>query len=297
MVGKIFVCRGFIWKGNISWANLPVVQKCLRDRGVNIVYKRKLTASSFVRKSKLIVGLDFVADLAGKDSAGMKAERDRLEKETIQVISQTAEHAVAFKINRHLILPLGISEGIPRIVDKIHDEGLTAIVDCKLNDIGNTNKTIANYYFDAGFDAIITNPLVGMEGGLDSVFEAATNRKRGIITLCYMSHPAAKDGYGLTIAPDDKVTKAEPLYIRFARQARLWDVDGIIVGATHPEKIQEIRAVLGDEIPILSPGVGAQGGSAREAIDAGASFVIAARSIIEAPDPAAAAASIAAEIR
>jgi len=261
------------------------------------VYKRKLTASSFVRKSKLIVGLDFVADLAGKDSAGMKAERDRLEKETIQVISQTAEHAVAFKINRHLILPLGISEGIPRIVDKIHDEGLTAIVDCKLNDIGNTNKTIANYYFDAGFDAIITNPLVGMEGGLDSVFEAATNRKRGIITLCYMSHPAAKDGYGLTIAPDDKVTKAEPLYIRFARQARLWDVDGIIVGATHPEKIQEIRAVLGDEIPILSPGVGAQGGSAREAIDAGASFVIAARSIIEAPDPAAAAASIAAEIR
>lgn len=261
------------------------------------MYKRKLTASSFVRKSKLIVGLDFVADLTGKDSAGMKAERDRLEQEAIRVISQTAEHAVAFKINRHLILPLGITEGIPRIVDKIHDEGLTAIVDCKLNDIGNTNKTIANYYFDAGFDAIITNPLVGMEGGLDSVFEAATNRKRGIITLCYMSHPAAKDGYGLTIAPDDKVKKAEPLYIRFARQARLWDVDGIIVGATHPEKIQEIRAVLGDEIPILSPGVGAQGGSAREAIDAGASFVIAARSIIEAPDPAAAAASIAAEIR
>jgi orotidine-5'-phosphate decarboxylase len=136
-----------------------------------------------------------------------------------------------------------------------------------------------------------------MEGGLDSVFEAALNRKRGIITLCYMSHPAAKDGYGLTIAPDDKVKKAEPLYTRFARQARLWDVDGIIIGATHPEKIQEIRTVLGDDIPILCPGVGAQGGSARAAIDAGANFVIAARSIVEAPDPSAAAASIAAEIR
>lgn len=261
------------------------------------MYKRKLTASSFVRKSKLIIGLDFVADLSNKDSAALRAERDRLEQEAIRVISQTAEHAVAFKINRHLILPLGISEGIPRIVDKIHDEGLTAIVDCKLNDIGNTNKTITKYYFDAGFDAIIVNPLVGMEGGLDTVFEAAINRKRGIITLCYMSHPAAKEGYGLTIAPDDKVKKAEPLYIRFARQSRLWDVDGIIVGATHPEKIQEIRAVLGDEIPILCPGVGAQGGSARDAINAGANFVIAARSIIEAPDPSAAAASIAAEIR
>lgn len=261
------------------------------------MYKRRISASSFVRKSKLIIGLDLTADFTGKDATSKKAERDRLEQETLRVISQTAEHAVAFKINHHLILPLGISEGIPRIVDKIHDEGVTAIIDCKLNDIGNTNKVIAKYYFDAGFDAMIVNPLIGMEGGLDSVFEMAIKRKRGIITLCYMSHPAAKDGYGLFVAPDDKVKNAEPLYIRFARQARLWDVDGIIVGATHPEKIQEIRAVLGDEIPIISPGVGAQGGSARTAIDAGANFVIAARSIVEAPDPSAAAASIASEIR
>ena len=261
------------------------------------MYKRKITATSFVRKSKLIVGLDLTADFTGKDVNAIKAERDRLEKDTLQVISQTAEHAVAFKINRHLILPLGISEGIPRIIDKIHDEGVTAIIDCKLNDVGNTNKTIAKYYFDAGFDAMIVNPLVGMEGGLDSVFEMATNRKRGIITLCYMSHPAAKDGYGLPIAPDEKVKNVEPLYIKFARQARLWDVDGIIVGATHPEKIQEIRTILGDEIPIISPGVGAQGGSARTAIDAGADFVIVARSIVQAEDPAAAAATFAAEIR
>ena len=165
-----------------------------------------------------------------------------------------------------------------------------------MNDIGNTNKIIAKYYFDAGFDAMIVNPLVGMEGGLDSVFEARANRKRGIITLCYMSHPAAKEGYGLSIASEDRGKKPEPLYIRFAKQARLWDVDGIIVGATHPEKIKEIRAVLGDEIPILSPGVGAQGGNARAAIDAGASFVIAARSVIEAPDPAAAAKSLALDV-
>ena len=259
------------------------------------LYKRKITASSFVRKSKLIIGLDLVADFSGKDAGTRKAERDQLEQKALELITQTAEHAVAFKINRHLVLPLGISEGVPRIVDKIHDEGLSAIIDCKLNDIGNTNKVIAKYYFDAGFDAMIVNPLVGMEGGLDGVFEMATNRKRGVITLVYMSHPAAKDGYGLIV--DEKGKKPEPLYIRFARQARLWDVDGVIVGATHPEKITEIREILGDEIPIISPGVGAQGGSARTAIDAGANFVIAARSIVEAPDPAAAAASIASEIR
>lgn len=261
------------------------------------LYKRKITASSFVRKSKLIIGLDLAADFSGKDANARLAERDRLEQKALELVKQTAEHAVAFKINRHLVLPLGISEGIPRIVDKIHDEGITAIIDCKLNDIGNTNKVIAKYYFDAGFDAMIVNPLVGMEGGFDGVFEMATNRKRGIITLCYMSHPGAKDGYGLTVVPDDKGRKPEQLYIRFARQARLWDVDGVIVGATFPEKITEVREVIGDEIPILCPGVGAQGGSARDAINAGANFVIAARSIVDAPDPAAAAAAISAEVR
>lgn len=260
------------------------------------VYKRKLTASSFVRKSKLIIGLDFVANMAGKDVSALKAEKDRLEQEALRIISLTAEHAVAFKINRHLILPVGLFDGIPRIIDAIHDAGITVIADIKLNDIGNTNKHIAKYYFDAGFDALIVNPLVGMEGGLDSVFEMAINRKRGIITLCYMSHPGAREGYGLYVSPDGK-QKAEPFYHYFARIARKWDTDGVIVGATHPEKITEIKEVLGTEIPIISPGVGAQGGDARTAIDAGADFVIVARSIVEADDPAAAAASIAVEMR
>lgn len=264
--------------------------------GVGRVYKRKLTASSFVRKSKLIIGLDLVANMAGKDGPAVQAEKDRLEREALQIVSQTAEHAVAFKINRHLVLPVGLFDGIPRIVDAIHDAGITAIADIKLNDIGNTNKHIAKYYFEAGFDALIVNPLVGMEGGMSSVFEMAALRKRGIITLCYMSHPGAKEGYGLYVSPDGK-QKAEPFYHHFARIARKWDTDGVIVGATHPEKITEIREILGSEIPIISPGVGAQGGSARTAIDAGADFVIVVRSIIEADDPAAAAASFAAEMR
>ena len=260
------------------------------------LYKRKLTASSFVRKSKLIIGLDLTADMTGKDGPAVNAEKERLEREALNIISSTAEHAVAFKLNRQLILPVGLFDGIPRIVDAIHDVGITAIADIKLNDIGNTNKHIAKYYFEAGFDALIVNPLVGMEGGLSSVFEMATLRKRGIITLCYMSHPGAKEGYGLFVSPDGK-QKTEPFYHHFARIARKWDVDGVIVGATHPEKITEIREVLGTEIPIMSPGVGAQGGSARTAIDAGADFVIVSRSIVDAADPASAAASIAAEMR
>lgn len=255
------------------------------------MYKRKLSASSFVRKSKLIIGLDLTADMAGKNKSATQAEKKRLEEEALRIISLTAEHAVAYKINRHLILPVGLFDGIPRIIDAIQDAGITVIADIKLNDIGNTNKHIAKYYFDAGFDALIVNPLVGMEGGLSSVFEMAALRKRGIITLCYMSHPGAKEGYGLYVSPDGK-KKAETFYHHFALTARKWDTDGVIVGATHPEKITEIREVLGNEIPIISPGIGAQGGNARTAIEAGADFIIAARSVIDAEDPAAAAASI-----
>ncbi len=234
--------------------------------------------------------------MAGKAGPAAKAEKKRLEEEALRIISLTAEHAVAYKINRHLILPVGLFDGIPRIIDAIHDAGITVIADIKLNDIGNTNKHIAKYYFDAGFDALIVNPLVGMEGGLSSVFVMASLRKRGIITLCYMSHPGAKEGYGLYVSPDGK-KKSEPFYHYFARAARKWDTDGVIVGATHPEKISEIREVLGTEIPIISPGIGAQGGNARTAIGAGADFVIAARSIIDAENPAAAAASINADTR
>jgi orotidine-5'-phosphate decarboxylase len=266
-----------------------------------------LIASSFVRKSKLIIGLDLTANMSNTDPATRRAERDRLEKDVMQIISQTAEHAVAFKINRQLILPLGLFDGIPRVIDRIHNEGMTVIADCKLNDIGNTNQHIARYYFDAGFDALIVNPFVGLEGGLDSVLELSRNRKRGIITLCYMSHPGAKDGYGLYATSDPKKKpeplylqfekKPEPLYLQFARKARMWAVDGIIVGATYPEKITEIRQVLGDEVPIICPGVGAQGGSARAALNAGADFVIAARSVVNADDPASAAATLATDTR
>ncbi|MHA2187346.1 MAG: orotidine 5'-phosphate decarboxylase [Candidatus Thorarchaeota archaeon] len=234
-----------------------------------MTYKSKLSAAKFVRKSKLIIGLDFAGTL-GQSKSAMKAERGRLESEALRIIDATAEHAVAFKINRHLVLPLGLGDGIRGIVKRIHEAGLTAIMDCKINDIGNTNEQIARHYFEAGFDAVIVNPLVGMEGGLDGVFN---------------------------VALDEKMKNHEPLYISFAKRARNWDVDGVIVGATFPDKIQEIKKILGNDVPIISPGVGAQGGSAREAMDAGASYVIVARAITEAEDPGAAAKAIADEIK
>jgi orotidine-5'-phosphate decarboxylase len=257
-------------------------------------FKRKLSAAAYVRKTRLVIGLDLAPKLPLTSEAAWGTEKARLESEARKIIELTSDYAIAYKINRHLMLPLGLFDRIPDIIDTIHDQALIAIMDCKLNDIGNTNESIANHYFDAGFDAIIANPIVGWEGGLKRVFEIAEKKKRGVITLSYMSHPAANEGYGLMVAKDEK-KDLEPLYLSFARKARQWGADGTVVGATYPEKIREIRQVLGDDIPIFSPGVGAQGGDAKTAIDAGASYVIVARSIINADDPASVAESIASQ--
>ena len=259
------------------------------------MYKRKLAAAKFVRKSRLILGLDFVANTTLYRSDARTNEKKGLAEEARRIIRETSDYVIAYKFNRHLVLPLGLYDEIPDLIDLIHDLGLTAIMDCKINDIGHSNEVIAKYYLDAGFDAVIVNPFVGWDGGLDSVFKVATERSKGIISLCYMSHPASEEGYGLKVALDEKGKKWEQLYIEFARRAKKWEADGVIVGATYPERITEVKDILGDTVPILSPGVGAQGGSASDAIQAGAEYVIVARSIINADNPGEAARTLAEE--
>jgi orotidine-5'-phosphate decarboxylase len=80
-----------------------------------------------------------------------------------------------------------------------------------------------------------------------------------------------------------------PQYLLFAQKNVAYNADGAVVGATIPEKISEIHQVLGEEVPIYSPGVGAQGGSAEAAIKAGTRYLIVGRDIISAENPAEAA--------
>ncbi len=190
----------------------------------------------------------------------------------------------AVKFNRHLILPLGLFNGVQKLIEKVHDMSLMAIMDCKVNDIGSTNETIAEYYYAAGFDALIANPFVGWEEGLKPVFDVARRLERGVILLVYMSHKGAWEGYGQTIhnaETDEKLLQ----YVSFARKALKWDADGVVVGATYPEKISEIHEIL-DHIPIYSPGIGAQGGKIQLALKAGARYLIVGRAITLSENPA-----------
>jgi orotidine-5'-phosphate decarboxylase len=100
-----------------------------------------------------------------------------------------------------------------------------------------------------------------------------------------MSHKGASEGYGQTVI-DPATNAAMPQYLLFAKKDVAYEADGAVVGATVPEKIKEIHQVLGEKVPIYSPGFGAQGGSAETAIKAGTSYLIVGREIVSAENPA-----------
>jgi orotidine-5'-phosphate decarboxylase len=202
-----------------------------------------------------------------------------------RILEAVHPYICAVKFNHHLILPLGTFDGVQKLVEKAHEMGLMTIMDCKVNDVGSTNQVIAEYYYVAGFDALIANPFVGWDEGLKPVFDVARRMQRGLILLVYMSHKGASEGYGQTII-DPETGKKVFQYISFAKKALKMSADGAVVGATHPEKIKEVHEILGEKIPIYSPGVGTQGGEIKSALKAGASFLIVGRAITLAENPA-----------
>ncbi len=247
-----------------------------------------MEAVSKNKNSSIVLALDFPFQNPEK--------RASLAKKALDVLEAVHPYVCAVKINHHLVLPLGTFDGVQKLVKTIHEQGLLAIMDGKINDIGATNQVIAEYYFAAGFDAVIANPFVGWEEGLEPVFHVARKLERGVILLTYMSHKGASEGYGQTII-DQKTGEKTPQYIAFARKTLEYAADGAVVGATVPEKIREIKEILKDKVPIYSPGVGAQGGAAEKAIKAGARYLIVGREITLAGNPKLAAERLNASIK
>ena len=232
------------------------------------------------KKSNVVLALDFPFE--------QPQNRGKLFSKAEHVLEAVHPYICAAKFNHHLILPLGVFDGVQKLVKKTHDLGLQAIMDCKANDIGSTNQVIAEYYFDAGFDALTANPFVGWEEGLKPVFEVSKKLENGVILLVYMSHKAAAESYGQTIFNNETGSKQHQ-YVDFAKKALDYGASGTVVGATYPEKIKEIYDILHEKVPIYSPGIGAQGGSIRPALEAGSRYIIVGREIAQAADPTSAA--------
>jgi len=232
------------------------------------------------KESNIVLALDFLFE--------DPANRKKLFTLAEGVLNVVHPYLCAVKFNHHLVLPLGTFDGVQKLVEQVHDMGLVAIMDCKINDIGATNQAIAEYYYTAGFDAVIANPFIGWDEGLKPIFDVARRMKRGVILLVYMSHKGASEGYGQTII-DSATNQKVSQYVVFAKKALKYGADGAVVGATYPDKIREVHAILGDKVPIFSPGIGAQGGEVTAALEAGSRYLIAGRSIVQAKDPAEAA--------
>lgn len=201
-----------------------------------------------------------------------------------KILEAVHPHVCAVKFNHHLTLPLGLFGDLQDLLNQAKGFGLPTIMDCKINDIGSTNQTIAEYYFEAGFDAVTANPFVGWEDGLCPVFNKAKRMNRGVLLLVYMSHKGASEGYGQKIIGEER-EKPQFQYRLFAERALKWGAAGAVVGSTYPEKIKELNLVLKEKVPIYSPGIGIQGGNTEITIKNGATYLIVGRAITQAENP------------
>ena len=204
---------------------------------------------------------------------------NNLETKTIQNIKKLHPYLCGIKLNFHLLLPLSFKE-ISKINKTAHNYGLQTIADIKLNDIGNTNKVTTEHLWNLGFDAVIANPIMGLDS-LKRLVKSSHKENKGVITLCHMSAPEAKLSYDMEI----KMGKKQQLYQLFLDWAIASKVDGIVVGATFPKIIRYCNKKAGTKLDIFSPGIGTQGGSAKEVISAGTDYLIVGRTILNAKNP------------
>ena len=202
-----------------------------------------------------------------------------LESQTIKNIKQLHPFLCGIKLNFHLLLPLS-GKKILKINDLAHKYGLQTIADIKLNDIGNTNSITTEHLWDMGFDAVIVNPIMGLDS-LKNIVKSSHKNNHGVITLCHMSAPEAKLSYDMEV----KLEKRQQLYQLFLDWALTARVDGIVVGATFPSIIRYCAKKAKKNLSIFSPGIGTQGGNATDVISSGTNYLIVGRTILNTKNP------------
>jgi len=244
----------------------------LQPKNFNQRFQQTLRA----RQSLLCVGLD--PDLQ-KLPAGLPRSAEGVIIFCNEIIAATQEFAAAFKINFAFFEALGKNgwEALHTVATAL-PEDVIKIADAKRGDIGNTARLYAEAIFrELPFDAVTVNPYLGEDAAQPFLEDAS----RGAFFLCRTSNPGSSE---IQNFPD----RTRPLYLHIAAQVREWNQmnnAGLVVGATHPRELQQVRKATPD-LPFLIPGVGAQGGDLETAVRIGATatgdlaIINASRSII-----------------
>ncbi|HUX88516.1 MAG TPA: orotidine-5'-phosphate decarboxylase [Chloroflexota bacterium] len=223
-------------------------------------YFEKLQAAIAARQSLVCVGLD--PELS-RLPLHLPRSIDGVRRFLQEIIDATSEFACAYKPNLAFFEALGPAglELLSATIDAIPSD-LPVIGDAKRGDVGNTARQYATALFDQlHFDAVTVNPYLG-EDALEPFLDYTD---RGIYVLCRTSNPGAAAVQNLMVERDGE---ARPLYEQIALLVQSWNRHnncGLVVGATAPVELSKIRD-LTPELPLLVPGVGAQGGELAAAV-------------------------------
>jgi orotidine 5'-phosphate decarboxylase subfamily 2 len=236
----------------------------------------RLRSAARARRSLLCVGLDPDPERIPGGAAGAL-------RHCVQVVEQTADHACCYKPNAAFWEQYG-PDGWKALIElRGHvPADVPVLLDAKRGDVGSTMVAYARAVFDVvDADAVTASPYVGA----DALEELTRRTDRGVYVLCRTSNPGAADLQHLEAA-------GRPLYLHVAAMAERLDTAGnvgLVVGATAPQELAEVRAV--SSLPFLVPGVGAQGGDLERAVraawngDEASCLVNASRSILYADHP------------
>lgn len=214
-------------------------------------YFEKLAARSRTIDSLVCVGLD--PDFDRHDVADVAAYNR-------EIIRATLPYAACYKPNFAFYEQWGI-EGLRALESTLAEipPDVPVIGDAKRGDIGSTARAYARALFDTwGFDAVTVNPYLGH----DATQPFLDYADRGVYVVCRTSNPGAADVQNLALE------QGGLLFEHLAVVAAAWGPNvGLVVGATAPDELRRVRG-LAPTVPLLIPGVGAQGGDARTAVDA-----------------------------
>jgi len=211
--------------------------------------------------SLLCVGLD--PDL-NKIPAHIRKMDEPIFEFNRAIIDATGDLVCAYKPQIAYYSPSRAEQQLEKTIEYIHmnHPGIPVILDAKRGDIGSTADMYAKEAFERyQADAVTVNPYMGG----DTLEPFLKYKDKGVAILCRTSNPGARDIQDLT-------SGGEKIYrIIAAKASTAWNYNGnviLVVGATYPDELMEVRAIVGD-MPLLVPGIGAQGGDVEKAVKNG----------------------------
>ena len=223
----------------------------------------RATRSSWTKNNSLVcVGLD--PDL-NKIPVHIREMDEPLFEFNRAIIDATGDLVCAYKPQAAYYASVAAEAQLEKTIGYIHANcpGIPVILDAKRGDIGSTAEMYAIEAFERyGADAVTVNPYMGG----DTLEPFLRYKDKGVVILCRTSNPGARD-------IQDLESGGEKIYrIIAARASGEWNKNGniaLVVGATYPDELMEIRSIVGD-MPLLVPGIGAQGGDVEKAVRNGA---------------------------